>query len=105
MSIASVSRGSSRLGNVDADFTLSTVDASASIAYNLSEVAATFLPQSGSTRGSFNEGASAVTVSAGPNITEAGSALHCITIAFIKTVFNKQLLLGWCTRPLELRRR
>ena len=84
-------------GEVDADFALSNFDASVSIAYNFSEVATTF-PQSGSTNGSFIQGTSGtflpivfalplspvscahinateVTVSASPDITDAGASV------------------------------
>ncbi|KAN0133891.1 hypothetical protein V8E53_008323 [Lactarius tabidus] len=44
------------LGKVDAEFALSGVEASVNIAYNLSEIATTFPPQSGSADGSFNQG-------------------------------------------------
>lgn len=62
-------------GKVDADFTLSNVDATVSIAYDLSEVAATFPPQSGSTGGSFKKGTSALTISADPNITDVSESV------------------------------
>jgi hypothetical protein len=66
-------------GKVDADSDLPIVDASVSIAYDLSDIATTFRSQCGSTAGSFNQATSVVTVSAGPNITEAGSASVSIT--------------------------
>ncbi|KAF8266395.1 hypothetical protein EI94DRAFT_1803173 [Lactarius quietus] len=62
-------------GNVDADFALSNIDASARIAYNLSEIVVTFPPQNSSTSGSFQQGTSSVSVSAGPNITDAGASV------------------------------
>ncbi|KAN0134690.1 hypothetical protein V8E53_007475 [Lactarius tabidus] len=63
------------MGKVDADFALSNVDASVGVAYKLRKVATTFPPQSGSNGGSFHKGTSAVTVTAGPNITEEGASV------------------------------
>ncbi|KAI9452115.1 hypothetical protein BJY52DRAFT_1294619 [Lactarius psammicola] len=61
-------------GKVDADFALANVGASVRLAYNLSKVAATFPPQPCSTGGNFKQGDSEVSVSASPDISDAGAS-------------------------------
>lgn len=60
---------------VDADFTPSSIDASVSIAYNLSEVAATFRLRKRLDRRLFQSRYQFVAVSAGHIITEAGASV------------------------------
>ncbi|KAH8985711.1 hypothetical protein EDB92DRAFT_2027166 [Lactarius akahatsu] len=62
-------------GEVDVDLALTNVDTDVRITYNLSDVAAIFPPQHCKTGGAFKQGPSEVSISAGPDITDAGASV------------------------------
>ncbi|KAH9053109.1 hypothetical protein EDB87DRAFT_291780 [Lactarius vividus] len=62
-------------GEVDADLALANVGADVRVTYNLSDVAVIFPPQRCKNGGAFKEGTSEVSVSASPDITDAGASV------------------------------
>ncbi|KAH9167921.1 hypothetical protein EDB89DRAFT_1994780 [Lactarius sanguifluus] len=61
-------------GEVDVDLALTNFGTDVRVTYNLSDVAAIFPPQHYETGGAFKQGTSEVTVSAAPDITDAGAS-------------------------------
>ncbi|KAI9437319.1 hypothetical protein H4582DRAFT_339196 [Lactarius indigo] len=62
-------------GEVDADLALANIGADVRVTYNLSDVAVIFPPERCKAGGAFKQGVSEVTVSAGPDITDAGASV------------------------------
>ncbi|KAH9060372.1 hypothetical protein EDB83DRAFT_2520372 [Lactarius deliciosus] len=62
-------------GEVDVDLALTNVGTDVRVTYNLSDVAVIFPPQHFKTGGAFKQGPSEVSVSAGPDITDAGASV------------------------------
>ncbi|KAH8997662.1 hypothetical protein EDB86DRAFT_3076463 [Lactarius hatsudake] len=63
-------------GEVDVDLALTNVGTDVRVTYNLSDVAVIFPPQHFKTGGAFKQGPSEVSVSAGPDITDAGASVN-----------------------------